>query len=190
LTRALYIGAFGISSLPFSITATGWNIGGTGFWPSVPFLLGSHAMLIAGFVRHAQRTNIRTTNENQPIWGRNVYPIGIMLLLLVTIVLGLIGWDGTLQVGNVTPALTVSLLTIGLLWLTPRLRILNPVRAHWVGPMTVSWLDWVYQALWNFYRQLGRLSNILTNLLEGESGIMWTLLFLVLFITVFARRTP
>ena len=78
----------------------------------------------------------------------------------------------------------------GLLWLTPRLRILNPLRAHWVRPTNTSWLDWIYQALWNLYRQLGRVSHAFTNLLEGESGIMWTLLFLVLFITVFTQRTP
>jgi hypothetical protein len=40
------------------------------------------------------------------------------------------------------------------------------------------------------YRRLGRLSNAFIGLLEGESGIMWTLLFLVLFITVFMQRAP
>src|SRR5512133_1263821 len=83
LTRFLYVVAFAISSLPLSITATGWNNGGTGSWFSFPFLILSHAMLIAGFIRHAQRTNIRNSNPNQPIWGKNVYPIGIVLLLLV-----------------------------------------------------------------------------------------------------------
>jgi len=190
LTRALYVSAFAISSLPFSITATGWNNSGIGSWFSFPFLIFSHAMLIAGFIRHAQRTNIRTRNENQPVWAKNIYPFGITLLLLVTLVLGFFGWDGTLQVGNWPAGLIVSLLTVGLLWLTPRLRILNPVRAHWVRPTQPSWLDWAYQGLWNLYRQVGRVSNAFTNLLEGESGIMWTLLFLVLFITVFKRRNP
>jgi len=190
LSRALYLGAFGISSLPFSMTATAWNIGGTGFWLSFPFLLLSHAMLVAGFIRHAQRTNIRTPNEDQPIWGKNVYPFGIVLLLLVTIVLGFLGWQGTLQFGNVLAGIIASLLTLGILWLSQRLRILNPVRAHWVRPTNTSWLDWVYRALWNLYRLLGRVSNTFSSLLEGESGIMWTLLFLVLFITVFKNRTP
>jgi len=190
LTRALYMSAFGISSLPFSMTATGWNSGGTGFWVSFPFLLLSHAMLVAGFIRHAQRTNIRTPNEDQPIWGKNVYPFGILLLLLVNMILGLFGWQGAMQVGNLLASILLIVLTIGILWLTPRLRILNPVRAHWVRPTNTSWLDWLYTALWNLYHQLGRLSNTFSNLLEGESGIMWTLLFLVLFITVFAHRTP
>ena len=79
---------------------------------------------------------------------------------------------------------------MGLLWLTPRARVLNPVRAHWVQPASESWLDWAYQGLWNLYHQMGRLSNAFLGLLEGESGIMWTLLFLVLFMTIFMQRTP
>jgi hypothetical protein len=104
--------------------------------------------------------------------------------------LGFFGWDGSLQLGNLLIGGIVALLVLAMLWLSPRLRILNPVRAHWVRPANASWLDWAYQMLWNVYRQAGRLSNAFTGLLEGESGIMWTLLFLVLFMTVFTRRTP
>ena len=147
-------------------------------------------MLVAGYVRHAQRTLTRQPHGEQPIWARNVYPIGILLLLLTAVLLGLFGWDGALKIGNVLAGLIVPAAAFGLLWLTPRLSILNPVRAHWVRPTNTSWLDWIYQGLWNLYRQLGRVSNAFTNLLEGESGIMWTLLFLVLFITVFTQGTP
>ena len=190
LTRALYAGAFGISGLPLSLTASGWVSGGTGFWLSFPFLLLSQAMLVAGYIRHAQRTVTRGVNEGHPLWARNVYPIGIMLLLILTILLGLFGWAGALQAGNWFAGLIACLLAVGLLWLSPRSRLLNPVRAHWVRPASESWLDWAYQGLWRLYRRMGRLSNAFLRLLEGESGIMWTLLFLVLFITVFMQRTP
>jgi hypothetical protein len=190
LTRALFIAAWGLSAMPFSLTATGWNSGGANYWFAWPFLLASHAMLIAGFVRHSQRTATRVINEDQPIWGKNVYPIGIFLLLTTIIFLGIFGWRGTLQIGN-WPAGTVAFsLTLILLWLTPRLRVLNPVRAHWVRPTTISWIDRGYQALWNLYRQMGRVSNVISNVLEGESGIMWTLLFLALFISFFTQGTP
>jgi hypothetical protein len=193
LTRALLIGAWGLSSLPFSLTATGWNSGTVGpllGWLAWPFLISAHAMLIAGFIRHSQRTTTRVRNEDQPIWAKNVYPIGISLLLLTTIVLGLLGWSGALQFGNWFLGALVSLLTFSLLWLTPRLRILNPVRAHWVQPANSSWIDRAYQYLWNIYHQLGRVSHVISNLLEGESGIMWTLLFLALFISFFTQRNP
>jgi len=191
LIRALWIAAFGISSLPFSLTATGWNSGGESFFLAWIPLIIAHAMLLAGFIRHIQRSSTsRDRYEDQPIWAKNIYPIGISLILLTIILLSLFGWDGSLQPGNWIVGLIASLLTFGLVWFTPRLRILNPVRAHWVRPSNPSWLDWGYQGLWNLYHQLGRLSNMFTNLLEGESGIMWTLLFLALFISYFTQGTP
>jgi len=144
-------------------------------------------MLVAGFIRHIQRA-ARDRYEDQPLWAKNIYPIGIFLILISIVFLGLFGWDGSLQFGNWIVGLIASFLTFGLVWLTPRLRILNPVRAHWVRPADSSRLDMAYQALWNFYRQLGRLSNVFTDLLEGESGMMWTLLLLALFISFFVQR--
>jgi len=191
LLRALWIAAFGISSLPFSLTATGWNSGGESFFLAWIPLIVAHAMLLAGFIRHIQRSfTSRGIYEDQPIWARNIYPFGISLILMTITLLSLFGWDGSLNLGNWIVGLIASFLALGLVWFTPRLRILNPVRAHWVRPSNPSWLDWGYQALWNLYRQLGGLSNVFTNLLEGESGIMWTLLFLALFISYFMQRTP
>ena len=191
LSRALLIGAWGVSALPFSLTATGWNsslVAPLLGWLGWPFLIVAHALLVAGFVRHSLRIATRVSSGEQPLWAKNVYPIGISLLLLVTILLGLFGWDGTLQLGNWFVAGLTSLLILGLIWLSPRLRILNPVRAHWVRPASASWLDWSYQVLWTLYRQVARISNVLSNMLEGESGVMWTLLVLVLFASFLARN--
>jgi len=189
LARLSLAGTLALSALPLSLTATGWNNAGS-FWFTLPILVFAQAMLLAGYIRHSQRILTRTSYEDQPIWGRNVYPIGILILLLTSLLLGFFGWGGALQFGTWIAGLAASLLSLGLLWLTPRLRILNPVRAHWVRPSSPGWLDWMYQGLWAFYRQLGRLSTLFTNVLEGESGIMWTLLFLALFISIFSQRTP
>jgi hypothetical protein len=193
LTRALAIGAWGISGLPFSLTATGWNSGIVPpllSWLAWPVLIAAHAMLVAGFIRHSLRKTTRASSEDQPIWAKNVYPIGISLLLVMIVLLGVFGWEGALQFGNWFVAVLTSILIAGLTWLTPRLQILNPVRAHWVRPASTSWLEWVYRALWYLYRQLGRASNMVASLLEGESGVMWTLLVLVLFVSFFAQRNP
>ena len=191
LVRGLWVAAFGASALPFSLAASGWNSGGGSFFlAQIPFI-AAHAMLLAGFIRHILRPPaLRLHYEDQPIWAKNIYPIGIVLLFLTILLLGFFGWDGALQFGNLFASLIASLLTFGLVWLTPRLRLLNPVRAHWVRPTNPTWLDWAYQGLWNLYRQLGRLSAVFAKLLEGESGIMWTLLFLALFISFFARGNP
>lgn len=190
LNRALYIGVWGISALPLSITATGWVSGRENFWYAIPFLLLAQAGLLAGFLRISQRSFARTTFENQPIWARNVYPLGIYVILLTLLLLGFIGWDGTLKLGNWIASLIASALTFGLIWLTPRIRILNPVRAHWVQPTESSWVTSINQVLWGLYRSIRRVTVTFSNALEGESGIMWTLLFLALFVSILSQRTP
>ena len=190
LARLSLSGALIVSALPFTATATGWESSNGSFWFVIPFLVAAQAMLLAGFIRHGLRIPARASYENQPIWGRNVYPAGLGLLVLTGLLLGFFGWEGALQTGAWVTGFVASLLSLGLLWLTPRLRILNPVRAHWVRPASSSWLEWIYRSLWRVYRQFGRLSALFTNVLEGESGIMWTLLFLALFISMFAQRTP
>ncbi len=186
LNRVLLIGAWSLSSLPFSLTASAW-LGNLGFF--IPFVTIAQSFLIAGFVRHALRPAGRDSLESQPIWSRTVYPSGIILLIALQILLGLFGWGGARQIGAWLQAVVVSLLTLMLVWATPRFRILNPIRAHWINPAT-SRLSSFYQSLWTIYRILGRISQTITSTLESEGGIMWTLLFLVLFISLLMQRNP
>jgi hypothetical protein len=186
LNRALLVGVWSLSSLPFSLTASAW-IGNLGFF--IPFVIVAQALLMAGFVRHALRSTGRTSLESQPGWANKIYPAGIILMVAIQLLLGLIGWDGARQTGAWLQALLVSLLTFGLVWATPRFRILNPIRAHWVSP-AMSSLSSAYSGLWIIYRLLGRISQAITTTLEGEGGIMWTLLFLILFISFITQGIP
>ncbi len=187
LNRALLLGAWSLSSLPFSLTASAWGTGRYGIF--LPFLIIAQALIVAGFVRHALRPGGRDSLDAQPDWTRNAYPAGIILLLLIQFLLGFFGWDGAQNLGYLPASIAASLLTFGLIWATPRLRLLNPVRAHWVKPAS-SWLDGLYRGLWGLYGLLGRLSQAITATLEGASGIMWTLLFLALFISLMTQGTP
>ena len=186
LNRALLIGAWSLSSLPFSLTASAW-LGNLGFF--LPFVIAAQALIIAGFIRHALRPSGRDTLDAQPRWALAAYPTGIILLLASQLVLGFIGWDGALQIGAWIQAIIVSLLTFGLVWATPRFRILNPIRAHWVNT-TASRTDSIYSGVWSLYRVFGRISKTINITLEGEGGIMWTLLFLVIFVSLLTQGIP
>jgi len=186
LNRALLIGAWGLSSLPFSLTASAW-LGNLGFF--IPFVIAAQALLIAGFIRHALRPGGRDSLESQENWTNRVYPAGILLLITIQFLLGWVGWDGAQQIGAWLQAILVSVLTVGLVWATPRFRILNPIRAHWVNPGT-SGTGGIYSGLWTVYRTLGRISQAITVTLEGEGGIMWTILFLILFISLLTQGLP
>jgi hypothetical protein len=184
--RALLVGVWSLSSLPFSLTASAW-LGNLGFF--IPFVIVAQSLLMAGFARQALRSAGRTSLESQPGWANKIYPAGIILLVIFQILLGFVGWDGALQVGAWLQALITSLLTLGLIWATPRLRILNPIRAHWVSP-AASGLSNAYGGLWVAYRVLRRISQTVIGVLEGEGGIMWTLLLLALFISFMTLGTP
>lgn len=188
--KALLLGAWGVSSLPFSLTASGWVSQSGRFWYAVPFLIAAQAMLLAGYIRMSRRTPQRAGFENQPIWAKNVYPFGIYLILFTILLLGWFGWDGSRQSGNWVAALFASLLTLGLLRLAVRVRILNPLRAHWVHSAEAARRGNIYQTVGEIYRTLRRLIALFSSVLEGESGVMWTLLFLVLFITFLIQGNP
>jgi hypothetical protein len=186
LNRIMLIGAFSISSLPFSLTASAW-LGNLSFF--IPFAILAQALLMAGFIRHATRSTNRDSLDTQPAWMKVVYSSGIILLILTQLILGLFGFDSVSKIGAWVQALIASILTFILLWASRRFRIFSPVRAHWVSS-TESRVDNMYQGLWSIYYFLGRISRIVTQALEGEGGIMWTLLFLILFVSLITQGSP
>lgn len=196
LQRALLIaGLWGLSSLPFSPTASGWESSvnpSWATWVTWPMLIAAQALLAAGFIRHAARPAASVPLDAQVAWARSIYPIGIGLPLATLLLLGLFGWDGARSLGTLPAWLAVAALTGALLWLTPRLRWLNPVRAHWIRPQEAetSRLDSFYNPLLNLYRAFGRLGESISAALEGDGGILWALLFLVLFLSLLAPRIP
>lgn len=190
VNRMLLAGGWIVSSLPFSLTAGAWQGVSSVFAPAWPFLLAAQAMLLAGYVRHALRPGIRDSADSMPPFSRTFYPAGIGLLLVTALALGFVGWDGALRVGNVITSLSASLLAAGWVWAAPRLPFLNPIRAHWIRPSGTSWLDAVYRGLWSLYRALGRLADWISAALEGEGGVMWSLVFLALLISFMSQVTP
>jgi len=186
INRTLLVGAWSLSSLPFSLTASAW-LGSLGFF--APFVVIAQALLIAGFIRHALRSAGREPSDSQPAWVNRIYPVGIILLTALQPLLGLVWWDGARQIGAWILALLVALTTSGLVWAIPRFRIFNPLRAHWVNPVTSGSIT-IYNSLWGIYRIFERISGAITTALEGDGGVMWTLLFLALFISLLTRGTP
>lgn len=180
LNRAMLFGAWSISTFPFSLTASAW-LGNLGLF--LPFVIIAQAFTAAGFIRHTLRPSGRDTLDAQLGWMKVAYAAGIILLIFIQILLGLIGWEGTMQIRTWLQALSASLLTLGLVWARRRFRIFNPVRAHGVSANNAR-LESFYNILWSLYHLLSRISKGVTQILEGEGGLMWSLLFLILFISI------
>ncbi len=63
ISRALLIGAFSLSALPLSLTASGWQGNALSFWYILPFLLIAQALLMTGLIRSALRPSTRASLE-------------------------------------------------------------------------------------------------------------------------------
>lgn len=182
LKRLLLIGSWGISAMPLSVTAIAWQGSIAIGWFFWPFLVAIHVLLIAGYIRHTMRP-AKFSLQRWPIWAQNLYPAGILLPLIVLVVLGFWGWPGALRIGVWPAALSVMILTGVTVWTWPRLKI-APARVHWVKLAGIPWLDWFYQALGGLYNAVGALTRSFSSLLEGDGGILWMLLFLIIFISL------
>lgn len=187
-----------ISGLPFSIPATGWSglieqpIG----FGEILILL-SVALTLAGFVKHAFRNDDNFSKLDG--WIRGTYPLGLILLILSGWLTAWLGIENGLQIGLWPTGLAVFVFAT----------IITSVRLHFSArsvPIPASWkldsaqkwgdrmsgffrLTWVSDLLWSFYRGLRRLVGFLTLLFEGEGGVLWAFLLLVLMLTLLATRT-
>jgi hypothetical protein len=77
-------------------------------------------------------------------------------------------------------------LVVGLAALSRRVEAI-PDRAVMVIRGLLSF-GWLYRVLWQFYQGAGRLLNFMTTILEGDGGILWSLLLLALLMAYFVSR--
>jgi len=177
--------------LPFTLTSTGW-IGDflypVFFWP---VFLAAQFMLAGGYIRHLFHQGESSFAE-LPTWTQTAYPLGLGLLSFTAVLAGVWGWTGALQVGAWIPALV--LVTLGALvslavW---RFRRFAPAELSSVLTPQTSWLgdllDMLTRVFWFLFRLVGRLFGLAANLFEGDGGLLWTLLLLVLLLIIFRNQ--
>lgn len=174
---------WGLSALPFSPTAAGWQ---TGNRISALFLipyLPAQGLLVAGYFRHALHRG-ETSFESQARWAKVIYPTGLFLPAGIQILLGLWGWNGARMIGSWWAASTSLVLaggftTLALMFLGRLAPVAGPTR--WTE---IFRLNWLYRIFQGFYLFLERIVHALTSTLEGDGGILWSLLILVLILSL------
>ncbi len=187
LSRMAWIGAWTLSTLPFSLTASAWTNQTGVLNLALPVFIISQGLLLAGYLRRAARPSIHVRLESQPSWIRSIYPAGIWILLAVQLLLGLWGWSGAGQFGAWLAGGAALLVTLGLLWIIPRAPALNPIPMQELPRYAERSLDWLYRTLTWVSRGGRALTVTISKTLEGDAGIMWSLVLLILFISLIAR---
>jgi hypothetical protein len=178
---------WGLSAFPFSPTATVWQTGNQNSWMFVIPFLPAQALLMTGAIRHALHPG-ETSLESQERWTMFLYPTGLFLLAAVVFLLGVWGWDGAQNLGQPWAAIVASVLAAGFTGLI--LTVLNRlVPASTTSQWTrIFRLEWLYKTLAAIYDFFCRIAEIITSSLEGEGGILWSLLLLALILSVLSAR--
>jgi hypothetical protein len=174
---------WGLSSFPFSATAAAWQAAGPLTWLQFALFLPAQALLIAGFIRHALHAG-ETSLESQETWKKTIYPVGLFFLVLTALLLGVWGWEGAARVGLWIPALVSLILSLAVaaLALTTFSRLmLRPGQGSWVHIMH---LEGVYRLLSGLFRLLSMGVSQVTSALEGDGGLLWSLVLMVLVLSL------
>lgn len=151
-------------------------------------ILLTHILLIGGFWQHNKRkVNERLVGER---WVSALYGIGLTILALVPIIAGYAGWKTMLQSGTgyIYPStrtrfefwigVVIAFLLITGYLIKPRIRI--RLQSHTQSWLKVLSFDWVLAFLrWSF-RKFSDLFNFVNRIFEGQGGILWTFLILIL----------
>ncbi len=192
----LYFGLIGLIGLPFTPIASGWNgliANGLNLWTF--FYLIAHVLLVMGYLKLSLEPGGETSLLES--WARLVYPLGLIIIVQSILALGLIGWPGSLTLGVWwLPTISTILIIFAFYFIQragfntaniklPSSSALSNV-LNWVLPRIEPFfrLEWIYQLAMRIFNLLSRTLSGFTTILEGEGGILWTILLLVLLISL------
>lgn len=194
------LGLVGLLGLPYTLLASGWEgaLGQSFSFISVLVLI-SHSLLVLGYVRYIVEASGAVTGLEKH--ARYTYPLGLIIIFQTILLLGLIAWPGVLTLGVWWAGLLslgISSLAILVMRLTgisdlaqdlparlPFYRIISPVIRF---IRTFFSLSWFYAGILWLYEKLSRFENFVSNVIEGEGGLLWSFVFLFIIMLLFITR--
>ena len=192
----LYLGLIGLVGLPFTTLASGWEgLIANGVTPWTFLFLLAHGILVLGYINRAlQPGGEPRTLES---WARLVYPLGLIIIIQAMAILAFVGWPGSRTLGRWWLAAISNGLIIITVILVRRFGINPPYIqlptsstftrvVNWILPRLepIFRLDWFYKALWKVVNLIGSMIKAISSIIEGDGGLLWTVLLLVLLISL------
>jgi hypothetical protein len=180
------LGFVGVTALPYTPAWKGAYVFVDPVTPLTVLLLLSQALLLAGYLGHILRRGPSLYEAER--WVGVIYPLGLIILPISHFIAGWWGGvgNGPFQLAIAWPGAVALALVAGLAALSRRIyEIPERVVAAIRGLLSFGWL---YHYLWILYQGVGRLLNFMTTILEGDGGILWSLLLLALLIAYFVGR--
>lgn len=189
---ALLAGGLEFSALPFTPAWPGARLyQALPVW-LLPIFLAGHGLLLAGLARHALRRVPAPTQAERWVWI--IYPLGLALLpgahFIGAGLPNLINQHPTWLASGLAGA--ASLLALGIFMLHTRRRGKKRGSAPaalpgWMQRLRHALeLGWLYGLAWQVYRLSGRVNTFVAAALEGQAGLLWALLTLILLLSLLA----
>lgn len=191
LTIIPLLAVIGVTGLPFTPSTIGWEgiiLPGVLFRNIVMIL--SVSIIILGYLRHATDSDSLLMKKEKWIWI--TYPLGLLILILTQWLIFLVSDLKWYLSGILYGSIVAFLLPIIFFFLIRKYfhqseyaeflkRVLTPI-----GDFIIRFLSfrWLYNLIWTILGVVQRIVNIFTNILEGQGGIVWVIVFLVMIITL------
>jgi hypothetical protein len=191
----LVIGLLMFTGLPYTPNASGLAglMGSPSLFIEIISLLIFLPLLVGLFRKISSKANMPAGLERIVYL---TYPLSILLLIISYIIIGLFGWRGSRIIGA-WPAIITGIVIIVLTILLNKYlsrQIINLKTAitdlikkysfirQYIS--TILKFSWVYILFQWIFGVIGRIIDWFTFLLEGESGLLWGMVFLILLIMV------
>lgn len=169
---------FTLTCLPFTLSAGTWNTSSFGLLAGMLLI---QAFFLAGYIVTARKG----TRLSDPMLTRDRSGISsAALILVVQIVLGLAFWQGARLIGN--PFLSFAVISMAALFVLAktRLPLLSPVPERWLAAIAGQPASRATSGSGGLFRSLQIAATWFENLQEGESGVLWGLLALLVLISL------
>ena len=187
----------GLSGLPFTPSASGWY--GLVVEPfsllDIIYII-AHAFLILGILRLT--LNPGNSLKGMERWLQIIYLSGLTILIISHWIIGVFGWEGSFTTGTWW-ASTLSIILAALTYFLSLRNLSKGVGKDEIPNLTwitYLWnvfgirvavlfrLDWLYRLIYKIFRILQGILTNFTALLEGQGGILWTFLLMILVVTL------
>ncbi len=189
LTIILILGMFGVSGLPFSPSWQAASLYAPPFDPWQLVFLLIQIILLGGYARHALRVEPVPAGKERWVWV--IYPWGLALLVLAHFLIGWFIRPAAFQLANILPGIIIC---AGLGFLVVARRkikvgsILTGIAGRlWYALQAFFSMEWFLRIIWRSYNIIGQLVSFITVIIEGDGGVLWALLVLVLLVAFLAQ---
>jgi hypothetical protein len=183
------ISTFFVSGLPLTINVLGpRGFNGNNSYIDVLILIGMNILFLVGYVKYAFQKNNKFMDLE--VWYQTAYLSGLFLMLLsVALIIFNSFYSLENEIGSWWIGMTVLLLSATGYFFAVRKNFFdNLSQKDSRISFSVVWkfltFDWVFETTSFIETKTSGAINSLSALLEGEGGILWALLLLLLFLTI------